>query len=88
MKQLFDHFAYWQDYDLSAKKIIIVDETGVPSKPAEGQSLKSVAVSSEAPYWGGDESIKIAKKWFKEQFGVTFTEETRPMTVYLVRKRQ
>jgi len=88
MKQLFDHFAYWQDDDLSAKKIIIVDETGVPSEPAEGQSIKSVAVSSETPYLGGHESIEIAKRWFKEQFGVAFTEETRPMTVYVVRRRQ
>jgi hypothetical protein len=88
MKQLFDNFAYWQDYDLSAKKIIIVDETGMPSEPAEGQSRKSVAVSSQAPYWGGHESIEIARKWFKEQFGVTFTEEIRAITVYEVCKRE
>ena len=29
---------------------------------------------------------EIARKWFKEQFGVTFVEESRPMTVYLVRR--
>jgi hypothetical protein len=88
MKQLFDDFIYWQDYDLSARKIIIVDETGMPSEPAEGQSRKSVAVSSQSPYWGGNESIEIARKWFKEQFGVTFTEEIRAITVYEVRKRE
>jgi len=27
-----------------------------------------------------------AKRWFRDQFGVTFTEETRPMTVYVVRR--
>jgi len=88
MKQLFDNFAYWQDLALTADRIIIVDETGLPSEPKEGQSRESVAVSSESPFWGGDESIEIAKKWFKEQFGVTFSEEIRPMTVYVVRKRQ
>jgi len=88
MKQLFDNFAYWQDLAaLNADKTIIVDETGLPSEPPVPPRQES-AVSSESPYWGGDESIEIAKKWFKEQFGVTFTEETRPMTVYLVRKRQ
>ena len=87
MKQLFDAFAYWQDYNLTANKVIIVDETGLPSEPPVPPRQES-AVSSESPYWGGDESIEIAKKWFKEQFGVTFTEETRLMTVYLVRKRQ
>jgi len=88
MKQLFDSFAYYQDYNLTAKKIIIVDETGLPTEPPMGPSREKSAVSSESPYWGGEESIEIAKKWFKEQFGVTFTEETRPMTVYVVQKCQ
>lgn len=87
MKDLFNAFAYWQDIGLTAEGIFIIDETGLPSKPAEAGRPESVAVSSESPYWGGKESIGIAKKWFKEQFGVTFTEETRPMTVYVVRKR-
>ena len=85
MKELFDAFSYWQD--LTANKVIIVDETGLPSEPPVPPRQES-AVSSESPYWGGDESIEIAKKWFKEQFGVTFIEETRPMTVYVVRRRQ
>jgi len=88
MKKLFDNFAYWQDYNLTAKKIIIVDETGLPTEPPVGPSREESAVTSESPYWGGDESIEIAKKWFAEQFGVTFSEEIRPMTVYVVRKRQ
>ena len=87
MKQLFDSFAYWQDLALTADRIIIVDETGLPSEPVKGQPPESVAVSSESAFWGGDESIEIAKKWFKEHFGVTFTEEIRPMTIYVVRKR-
>jgi hypothetical protein len=86
MKQLFDSFAYYQDYNLTANKIIIIDETGLPSEPAKGQPPESVAVSSESAYWGGEESIEIAKKWFAEQFGVTFTEEIRPMTVHIIRK--
>ncbi|MCK4785498.1 MAG: hypothetical protein KAV87_17225, partial [Desulfobacteraceae bacterium] len=88
MKQLFDNFAYWQDLALTADRIIIVDETGLPFEPVKGQPPESVAVSSESAYWGGEESIEIAKKWFKEQFGVTFSEEIRPMTVYVIRKRQ
>jgi len=88
MKQLFDNFAYYQDYNLTAKKIIIVDETGLPTEPPVGPSREESAVSSESPFWGSDESIEIAKKWFAEQFGVTFSEEIRPMTVYVVRKRQ
>jgi len=88
MKDLFQGFAYYQNYDLTANKIIIIDETGLPSEPIEGQSDESVAVSSELPYWRGDESIEMARTWFREQFGVTFTEEVRPMTVQVVRRRE
>jgi len=86
MKDLFESFAYYQNYDLNANGIIIIDDTGLPSEPIEGRSDESVALSSVSPYWRGDESIEIARKWFKEQFGVTFTEEIRPMVVYIVRK--
>jgi hypothetical protein len=88
MKYLLESFAYYQDYDLGANRLIIIDETGLPSEPAEGQSRESVAVSSASPYWDGDESIELAREWFKEQFGVTFTEEIRPMLVHVVQKRE
>ena len=88
VRELFEGFAYYQDYHLSADKIIIIDETGLPCEPAEGQSVESVAVSSVSPYWRGDESIAIARKWFREQFGITFTEQMRPMTVHIVRRQQ
>ena len=88
MKHLLESFAYYQDYDLGADRLIIVDETGLPSESAEGRSEESVAVSSASPYWRGDESIEIAKKWFRENFGVTFNEEIRPVTVHVVRKRE
>ncbi|MHC4145574.1 MAG: hypothetical protein ACYSUD_12450 [Planctomycetota bacterium] len=88
LRELFEGFAYYQDYHLSAEEIIIVDETGLPSEPRVGQSAGSVAVSSVSPYWRGAESIALARKWFEEQLGITFTEQTRPMTVHVVRKQQ
>jgi len=88
MKHLFESFAYYQDYDLEADQLIIIDETGLPSDPAEGQPEESAAVSSASPYWRGNESIEIAKKWFREEFGVAFTEEIRPMIVHVVRKQE
>ncbi len=87
MADLFESFAYYQDYDLAADRIVIVDETGLPPEPAEGPSRESVAVSSASPYWHGDESVEMAKEWFRKQFGVTFTEEIRPMIIYVVRRR-
>jgi len=86
MKHLLEGFAYYQNYDLGENRIIVIDETGLPSESAEGQSEESVAVSSASPYWRGAESIEIARRWFREQFGVTFTEEIRTVTVYLVRR--
>ena len=88
MRRLFDGFTYYQGYDLTADKIIVIDETGLPSEPAQGQSREDVAVSSASPYWRGTESVELARKWFKEQFGITFVEESRPITVYVVRKRR
>jgi hypothetical protein len=88
MQHLLESLAYYQNYDLGADRMIIVDETGLPSEPAEGQSRESVAVSSASPYWRGDEIIETARQWFEGQFGITFTEEIRPTTVYVVRQRE
>jgi hypothetical protein len=88
MKDLLRDFAYYQNYDLGADRMIIIDQTGLPSEPTEGQSRESVAVSSASPYWRGDEIIETAGEWFEGQFGVTFAEEIRPMTVYVVRQRE
>jgi len=41
----------------------------------------------ESPYFGGREALPIAKKWFAEQVGVTFTEEVREQKVHVVRRR-
>jgi hypothetical protein len=71
-----------------ATQIMIIDETGLPSMPEPGQSEKTVAVSSANPFWKGQESIDMAKNWFQAQFGITFIEETRVMTLYEVQKKQ
>ncbi len=86
LRKLFDAVAWAQDYGLTARGIIIVDETGLPT---EAEDRESIAVASEGPHWGWpyEESREIAKHWFAEEFGVTFTEETRPVTVHVVRKK-
>lgn len=88
LKTLFESFAYYQDYDLRADKIMIIDETGLPATPEPGQHETTVAVSSANPFWKGQESIDMARKWFEKEFGITFTEETRVMTVYEVQRKQ
>ena len=74
----------YQNPLLTSTAILIVNETGLSDKDSTGEDLY---VSSASPYWQGEEIIDMARQWFKEQFGVTFTEETRPMTVYSVQRR-
>jgi hypothetical protein len=85
--ELFNSFVYYQDTDLTAKGIIIIDQTGLPSKAEHGR-LDETAVSSESPYWVGKNGIGIAREWFEGEFGITFTEENRMMNVSIVRKKQ
>lgn len=87
MKDLFHGFTYWQDYNLKADKIIIIDETGIRSEFHPDETPSDVAVSGESPFWGGEQSIEIARRWFKEEFGVTFIEEIRPMTIYVIQSK-
>jgi hypothetical protein len=86
MGDLFHGFVFYQGQSLQADGILIVDETGLPTGPSLPPGYKG-AVTGELPYWGGEASIEIARTWFQEQFGVTFTEETRPTTIHVVRRR-
>jgi len=74
---LFHHFMLRQDQDVKAAGPIIIDQTGLTEK-----------VALECPSFEGPEGLEIARKWFAEEMGVTFTEEVRPMTTYVIRKRQ
>ncbi len=78
MRNLLNGLVMDQNRDIKddSKKLIIVNETGI-----EGN------ISSESAFWPGDEGLRLAKEWFEEQFGVTFTEETRKMKTYIIRKR-
>ena len=77
LQDLFHGLVFYQDDQLTADKVLIVDETGL-TQP----------VASESPYFGGPAGPAIAKQWFAERFGVTFTEERREQTVHVVRRRQ
>ena len=84
---LFNDFNYYQDYDLKAQGVYIIDETGLPQPPDANADRKPYAVCSENVYWGGEESKQIAREWFEKEFGITFTEETRLMKTFVVQKR-
>jgi hypothetical protein len=73
---LFMRFNQDQNADAKTNGIIIIDQTGIKDK-----------VSIEVPAWPGPESIELARKWFNDEFGITFTEQTRTMTTYVFRPK-
>ncbi|OHB63095.1 MAG: hypothetical protein A2Y76_04840 [Planctomycetes bacterium RBG_13_60_9] len=73
---LFNDFMADQNQDARGDGILIVDETGINEK-----------VSRESPCWERPEAIDMARKWFADEFGITFTEETRTMTTYVIRRK-
>ena len=58
--------------------VFILDQTGIG---------EPVCVGTGTPQWQGAGGIEQARRWLQEQFGVTFTEETRSITTYLVQRR-
>ncbi len=73
---LFTNYMWWQNKTWKADCIIIINETGITGP-----------VSRERPNWEGPEAPEIARKWFKDELGVDFTEETRTMKTWVVRKK-
>ena len=76
LKYLFETFMTRQNEDYKAQGILIIDQTGIDEP-----------VSKEGPNWQGSEAPEIARKWFHDEFGITFTEETRMMKTYVIRKK-
>jgi hypothetical protein len=77
LSYLFRTFTDDQNRNAKADGIIVVDQTGLADK-----------VSLEGPCFAGPEGAEMARKWFKDEIGVTFAEQTRNMTTYIIRKRQ
>ena len=77
LSYLFRTFMDDQNLTAKADGIIVIDQTGLTGR-----------VSLEGPYFEGEEGLEIARKWFAEQMGVTFTEQVQTMTTYVIRKRQ
>ncbi|MCP4451249.1 MAG: hypothetical protein GY809_07285 [Planctomycetes bacterium] len=76
VSRLFQNFMLDQNSDYKATGILIRDETGL-TEP----------ISYERPGWTGPEGPSLARKWFADQFGITFTEEIRTVTTYVIRNR-
>lgn len=87
--------------DLAADKPSIRDETGLSASPppyhedqhGTGKEYRDEVVSkffvaTDSPYFVGHESLEMAKRWYAEEFGITFTEVKEPVTIHVIRKKK
>ena len=101
LRELFDDFNQMIDrFDLAADKPWISDETGLPAPPSYDESkhgtpreyrdnIKSqFYVATDVPYFVGHESLQMARDWYEKEFGITFKEEIRPVTVHVIRRKK
>ncbi|MCA9189326.1 MAG: hypothetical protein R3E01_22725 [Pirellulaceae bacterium] len=97
--RLFDEFNEVQNNRYTAKQPVIIDETGLP-RPVQWDSakypqwrdyyeaeVKKCFVATDSPYFDGSDGQKMACEWFEKEFGITFKEETRAVTVHVIRKK-
>lgn len=100
MYRLLMDFNCIQNHEFRADNPIIIDETGLPRPPRwdreqypdpaqfREQVMDKFYVATDSPWFAGVESRQMARDWFKKEFGVTFTEETRPLTIHALRRKQ
>jgi hypothetical protein len=43
--------------------------------------------ATDSPYFVGQESQAMAREWYQQQFGVTFQEEQRKLTMHVIRRK-
>ena len=102
MHELFDDFNRLQNRYLTADSPIIEDQTGLPRPAPRDRETYATAkqyeenvkskhyVAADSPWFAGGkhsaESQPMAREWFEKEFGITFEQETRQMTVHVVRR--
>ncbi|MBD3266873.1 hypothetical protein GF373_09405 [bacterium] len=86
---IFEMMANDNEWDrtLGEGAVIILDETGLPTKPGENQTFGSICLTYTYAFWDGEEGIQLAKSWFEDTFGITFHEEERELAVLEFRKK-
>ena len=82
---LIDTLTRVNNPDMQAAGPVFMDETGLPVEPGPGQDHKDIAITTEMPDVT-TQSFETLRPWFKDTFGITFVEETRPMEVIVVAK--
>ena len=85
-RQLLDNLTRVRNWDYTASGPLFIDETGLPSEPGEGQTYQDIAISMEYPNSKLD--LETLRPWYKDTFGITFTQETRPVEVFVIQRKE
>jgi hypothetical protein len=85
-RQLLDTLTRVRNWDYTASGPLFIDETGLPFEPGEGQTYQDIAISMEYP--NSELDLETLRPWFADTFGITFTQETRPMEILVIRKQK
>ncbi|MEZ6138169.1 MAG: hypothetical protein R3C53_25065 [Pirellulaceae bacterium] len=101
MHDLLADFNRIQNNHYTADHPIIIDRTELPEAPrwnreeyASWDEFKAAVnydqyyVASDSPWFSGSESRQMARDWYEKEFGVTMTEEQRPMTIHVIRRKE
>ncbi len=101
IKDLFHDFNRDQNHDFNGAHPIIVDETGLPSPPvwqrreypsfaefSKAVNYEQHYVATDSPWFFGKGSLEMARKWYQENFGITFREEKRKVTTHVIRRKK
>ncbi|MCF6283898.1 MAG: hypothetical protein L3K26_01720 [Candidatus Hydrogenedentes bacterium] len=59
------------------KRMMVLDETGLPAEPGENQTWGTICLSNHYAFGPSPASVAKVKDWFRDNFGITFTEEER-----------
>ena len=100
MRELLDDFNRLQNNDCNGRGPILVDETGLPRAPQWDRTkyptwdeyrgavdFDRYLVATDAPYFVGEESRAMAREWYRKEFGVTFKEQQRKLTMHVIRRK-
>jgi hypothetical protein len=77
---VLDSFAQAMNFGMGQKdprKILILNETGLPDEPGANQSAANVCLVYDFAFWAGPEATLMATDWFRDNFGITFHKEER-----------
>ncbi|MEM9825238.1 MAG: hypothetical protein AAF958_01555 [Planctomycetota bacterium] len=97
LSRLFLDFNRDQNHYLTASGRIIIDQTGLPTPPvwdrkeystfqefADAVDYNQHYFASDSPTFYGKGSSQMARDWYEKEFGITFREEQRPVTVHVI----